>query len=104
MTLGGVIFIGSLLNVLAKISTPLERFINYSPVTDGPSRTDLNTADLEEFAGLPSVGKVLARKILDYRLEHGSFRDPRELRQIPGIGPLTYERIAPFVTVTAEAP
>jgi competence protein ComEA len=46
----------------------------------------LNTATVDQLDGLPGVGPVLARHIIDYRSAHGGFRSVDELRQVNGIG------------------
>ncbi|PBC63828.1 DNA-binding protein [Streptomyces sp. Tue6028] len=46
----------------------------------------LNTATVEQLDGLPGVGPVLARHIIDYRTQHGGFRSVDELREVNGIG------------------
>ena len=59
-----------------------------SPAGSSPSAPlDLNTATLEQLDALPGVGPVTARKILDYRQEHGAFHSVSELEGVPGIGP-----------------
>lgn len=60
-------------------------------------RVDLNAADWPEFAQLPGLGETLARRIVDYRAVHGPFRSVEDLRNVPGIGKKTLERIAPFL-------
>lgn len=47
---------------------------------------DLNTATLELLDTLDGVGPATARKILDYREEHGGFGSVEELGQVSGIG------------------
>ena len=48
---------------------------------------------------LPGVGPVTAERILAWRTEHGSFRRVEELQEVEGIGPKTYADIAPHVRV-----
>lgn len=58
----------------------------------------LSTATLEQLDALPGVGPVTARKILDYRQEHGGFRSVDELDAVPGIGPARLEQLRELVT------
>ncbi|MFJ3903492.1 helix-hairpin-helix domain-containing protein [Streptomyces sp. NPDC090025] len=46
----------------------------------------LSTATAEQLDGLPGVGPVLARHIVEHRIEHGGFRSVAELRDVNGIG------------------
>ncbi len=47
---------------------------------------DLNTATAEELDTLPGIGPELARRILEYREEHGPFTSVEELLNVSGIG------------------
>lgn len=60
-------------------------------------RIDINQADWAEFALLPGVGEVLAKRIVDYREEHGPFADLDTLREVRGIGPKTFEGVQPYL-------
>ncbi|MCY0944386.1 helix-hairpin-helix domain-containing protein [Streptomyces antarcticus] len=52
--------------------------------TAGP--LSLGSATVEQLDGLPGVGPVLARHIVDFRTARGGFRSVEELRQVNGIG------------------
>lgn len=65
-------------------------------------RVDLNAADWPEFAQLPGLGETLARRIVEYRAAHGPFRSVADLRNVPGIGKKTLDRITPFVVIYPE--
>lgn len=60
---------------------------------------DLNRASVTELDALPGVGPVTAQKILDWREQHGRFSRVEELQEVDGIGPKTYERLAPHLRV-----
>ena len=47
----------------------------------------LSSATAEQLDTLPGIGPVTAQKIVDYRLQHGSFTSVDGLDAIPGIGP-----------------
>jgi competence protein ComEA len=71
----------------------------------GPSGTaasvvvDLNTATASDLDSLPGVGPVTAAHILDWRAAHGRFTAVEQLREVSGIGALTFERLKPHVRV-----
>ncbi len=58
---------------------------------------DINKADWFEFAELPDVGEITARRIVDSRLKGGPFKDHNDLRRVNGIGPLTLEKMKPYL-------
>ena len=68
------------------------------PATPGPL-VDLNRATAEELRALPGIGPVTARRIVDFRTEHGRFGRPEDLMQVKGVGKKTFERIATLVKV-----
>jgi competence protein ComEA len=62
-------------------------------------RVDLNRAGRAELMQLPGVGEGLARRIEDYRQEHGPFRTVNDLANVRSVGPATLERLRPWVCV-----
>ena len=50
-----------------------------------------------EFAELPDVGETLARRIVESRATAGPFKDQSDLRRVRGIGPLTLEKMKPYL-------
>ena len=59
---------------------------------------NINQASLEELISLPGIGPVTAEKIIKYREEH-LFTRIEEIMKVPGIGPATYENINGLLTV-----
>jgi competence protein ComEA len=67
--------------------------------TSADGKVNLNTAGVEELDALPKVGPVLAQRIVDWRKEHGAFRNVEELDAVDGVGPKMLEALLPLVTV-----
>ncbi len=67
--------------------------------TGGTGLLDLNAATGAQLEQLPGVGPVTAERILAWRREHHRFSRVEELGEVSGIGPKTLERLRPLVTV-----
>jgi len=61
-------------------------------------KPSLSSATLEELDALPGVGPVTAQRIVDFRTEHGPFRSVDDLDAVPGIGPTRIEQLRDLVT------
>ena len=59
---------------------------------------NINQAALEVLITLPGIGPVTAEKIISYR-EEQTFTRIEEIQKVPGIGPSTYQEIEMFITV-----
>lgn len=59
---------------------------------------DPNTAPVDSLELLPGIGRVLADRIVEYRL-HARFSDEIDITEVKGIGPRLYERIRPYLKV-----
>lgn len=60
---------------------------------------DVNTASAAELIELPGIGEVLAQRIVDYRAEHGEFREIEELMDVEGIGQSRLNNLRPYVII-----
>lgn len=60
---------------------------------------NINTADQKELDSLPGIGSALAQQIVDYRRTNGLFKDPEQLKNIPGIGESKYNKLKDKITL-----
>ena len=81
--------------VLHDVRILIPTFVDAEP----ESKIDLNHASAAELESLPGIGPVLAGRIVDYREEHGSFRNVEGLSEVSGIGTSVVERIADLLTL-----
>ncbi len=60
---------------------------------------DINTATAEDLQKIPGIGEALARRIIEFRKEHGRFEKVDNLLNVRGIGVASLEKLRPFVVV-----
>ncbi len=60
---------------------------------------ELNTASAPLLARVAGIGDSLAKKIVNYRNEHGAFKSREELMKVSGLGPRAFEQAAGFLRV-----
>ena len=53
----------------------------------------INTADEKKLDELPGIGPTMAKRIVEYRNEHGPFESIDDLAKVRGIGPEKLEKI-----------
>lgn len=54
---------------------------------------NINTATKEELDTLPGIGPVTAQKIIDYRQEHGNFSSIEDIKNVKGIGEAKFSKM-----------
>jgi competence protein ComEA len=64
-----------------------------------PQKIDINRAQAWLLEALPSIGKIKAQAIVDYREQHGFYHDIYELLNVPGISESILDDIKDFITV-----
>lgn len=62
-----------------------------------PQAVHLNTATFDELYLHPYIGKPRARLIVAYRQQHGPFKQPEDLLQIPTLKPQDWEKMQPYL-------
>ena len=61
---------------------------------------DLNTASASLLEYISGISKAIAKNIVAYREENGSFQSRRELLKVPKLGPKAFEQCAGFMRIT----
>lgn len=62
-------------------------------------KIDINKASEIELTQLPGIGPVTAQKIIDYRKENGSFKSIDDIKNVSGIGDKKFEQIKDKVKI-----
>ena len=62
-------------------------------------KVNINSASADKLAGLPYVGEVLAKRIVDYRSKNGKFGKIEDLKNVKGIGVRVFEHLKERITV-----
>jgi competence protein ComEA len=62
-------------------------------------KVNINTASESELEDLPGIGPTLAKRIVEYRTQHGPFHDVKDLLKVEGIGQKKFDSLKDYVTV-----
>lgn len=65
----------------------------------GNGKINLNSASLSELDKIPGIGPVTAQKIIDYREKHGAFNSIDDLKKLGGIGDKTIDKFRDIVDI-----
>ena len=63
------------------------------------NKTNVNTASFDELVGVPYIGEVTARTIIEYRREKGKIHSLEEIRSVPGIYPSNYMKMIKYLKI-----
>jgi competence protein ComEA len=63
-----------------------------------PVKLNINTSTTEILSAHPYIGKKLAAIIVNYRLQHGKFNGPDDMKQIISISPEQIEKLKPYLS------
>ena len=62
-----------------------------------PGLVDINNADQATLETLPGIGPVTAQRIIAYRTANGPFKQPSDLKKVSGIGDARFADVQPYV-------
>ena len=62
-------------------------------------KININTADEQKLQELEGIGPVLARRIVEYREQNGSFQQLEELKNVKGIGDSVFAGLEHDITI-----
>ncbi|MCP4108497.1 MAG: helix-hairpin-helix domain-containing protein [Desulfobacteraceae bacterium] len=63
-------------------------------------KININKASEEELQQLKMIGEVIAKRIVEYRKENGSFESPEDIMNVKGIGDKVFELNKDRIVVT----
>ncbi|MFA5291293.1 MAG: helix-hairpin-helix domain-containing protein [Candidatus Paceibacterota bacterium] len=69
------------------------------PISAWAALININTADLAELDKIPEVGPAIAGKIITYRTSNGPFKTIEEIKNVSGIGDVTFLKMRDFITI-----
>ena len=58
---------------------------------------NINTSNKADLMTIPGIGPVTAERIMIHRQDFGLFQSVEALLEVRGIGPKTFEKIKPFI-------
>lgn len=64
----------------------------------------LNQAEELQLAAHPYIGKVLARRLVAYRQQHGPFKTPEDMLRIHGLDSLRFQKLLPYLKISGLQP
>ena len=68
-----------------------------SGITGG--KVNINTADSVTLQTIPGIGPSKAARIIEYRESQGRFKKIDDIKNVTGIGDMTFENIKEYITV-----
>jgi len=72
---------------------------DYEKIIKRKNEVNINAADVQAIEALPGIGPKLAKDIVDYRAEHGSFLIKEDLRKVRGIGQSKFDAIKDLIVL-----
>lgn len=75
-------------------------FSTKSNSTFTTSKININTATTTELDILPGIGPVTAQRIIDHRLENGDYKTIEQIKDVPGISDAKFDQLKNLITIS----
>ncbi len=92
-----LILSGSLLRVLKLNSDKNPQILKSAKAAQEKTPLNINTASKDQLKTIPGIGPVTAQRILDFRKTYGFFENADDLKKIKGIGDKKIEIIKQYI-------
>ncbi|WP_439382263.1 helix-hairpin-helix domain-containing protein [Amycolatopsis lexingtonensis] len=79
------------------VGVPAPAAVAGEPAAGG--KVDLNASTADQLDTLPGIGEVMAKRIVQWRTDHGGFTKIEQLRDVDGLGESKFEKLREKVTV-----
>lgn len=99
LIVAGVIFVGAVIRyfqVTTKSSAATFTSSKYQPAA---AVIDINKASQQDLEKISGIGPAIARRIVDYRSQHGAFATLEDLKKVKGIGAKKLEQMKEYITL-----
>ncbi len=74
--------------------------LHAAPAAEAQAKmVNINSASVDELQTLHGVGPAIAHRIVEYRQEHGAFKNAQELVEVRGIGEAKYQKFKNQISV-----
>jgi len=93
------IFAGSTEVVPSEDSTKIQYPNNQGAFNNENRKININHASYDDLTQLPGIGEVMAKRIVEYRNQHGSFQHAQALMKVKGIGPKTIKNLEEYIII-----
>lgn len=80
------------------LTSSTENFDESGKQAKSISSLSINTASLKDLQNLPGIGPELARRIVSYRQQIGTFISIEQLLDVKGIGQVKLNRLKPYIS------
>ncbi len=76
--------------------------IEHQPSRQYEFRLDINRATWVEWVQMDGIGETLGRRIVEDRETNGPFRSIDDIQRVKGIGPITLEKMRPWLRISKD--